>query len=77
MGYDGDGARSAQTHTYMYLKASTAGFATSSREYFECAYWSLATSRTLNVADKWRIILAVFQGTETYRQSPGNRNIIL
>jgi hypothetical protein len=46
--------------THMYLNASTAGLSTSSREYFECTYWSLATSRTLDMADKWRIMRAVF-----------------
>jgi hypothetical protein len=45
--------------TYMYLKASMAGFLVSSREYFECTYWSRATSRTLVIAERWRIILAV------------------
>jgi hypothetical protein len=54
----------------MYLKASMAGFLTSSREYFECTYWSRATSRTLDIADRWRITLAVLE-----RQSNPDRTI--
>jgi hypothetical protein len=56
----------------MYLKASMAGFLTSPREYFECTYWSRATSRTLDIADRWRITLAVLE-----RQSIPDRTIFL
>ena len=46
-------------YSYMNLKPLTIGSATSSREYFECMYWSGPTSRTLDIAAKWRIIFAV------------------